>query len=941
MTEDKPARPAGGKTLFVHPPQVGQMRDPMMAEWNKTAGAPGPEADPTAVIDFSPMKTIFDNFLDVVGLPICIIDPQGRVLVSSRWQRVCMEFHRVAPGTLARCLESDTSLSRDLAEGKTYALYRCRNGLTDCATPITVEGVHIANLFVGQFLLAAPDAEAFRKQQEEFSFDKDAYAEAMAEVPIVDEDKLPAILRLMGGLAEQIARQSLTEHRVRVAYETVEQEVAARTQELAESHERLHKIADRVPGVVFQFRLRADGNTCIPYASDAIAGMFGAQPDEVRDDASAVFAATHPDDLDDLIASIKTSAEKLTPWQHEFRVRHADDLLRWVGGEALPQRQPDGSTLWHGFITDISERRRSMLLLKARLRLADLAATCSLHDLLVATLDEACALTGAETGFFHFLLPDQVTLSLQAWSTRTTEEFCGAAQGKGHYDIGAAGVWADSVRQRRSVVYNDYATLPNRKGLPEKHAAVRRVMSIPIFRDGLITAVLGVGNKSAAFDDADLAAVEALADLAWDLADRKRAEEALAERNTLVQRRYDSLRALNDIAALPPGRTDNQLKAALTLGAGHLGLPFGILAQTEGNRYTVVNHCAPPEAGFADGQVFALGETYCVLTLGADDVVAIPHVGESGHARHPCYLKTGLEAYIAAPIQVGGTVYGTVNFSSPMPYSRDFDEGDLEFMRLLARWVGSFLERQRAEAEVLAAKEAAEERACELAASNSELEQFAYVASHDLRQPLRMVSSYLTLIERRLGTHLDDEGREYFRFAMDGAHHMDRLIFDLLEYSRVGRHGDPSEPLDLADVATEGNRHLRLAAEEAGATVTLDTAEAPVIGNSSELARLFQNLIGNALKYRAADRLLRVTVSWQRADEGWVVSVADNGIGIAPQHQQDIFKIFRRLHTRKEYDGTGIGLSICQKIVKTHGGRMWVESEPDQGSTFYFTIPAV
>lgn len=940
MTEDKPEVSPSGKTLFVHPPQVGQMRDPMTADWNNSLGAPGPEDDPAALIDFAPMKAIFDNFLDVVGLPICIIDPQGRVLASSRWQRVCMEFHRVAPGTLARCLESDTSLSRDLADGKTYALYRCRNGLTDCATPIMVEGVHVANLFVGQFLMSAPDAEAFRKQQEEFGFDRDAYAEALAEVPIVAEEKLPAILRLMGGLAEQIARQSLAEHRVRASYAAVEHQVAERTRELAESHERLHKIADRVPGVVFQFRLRADGSTCVPYASDAIAVMFGARPDQVRDDASAVYAATHPDDVDDLIASIRLSAEKLAPWQHEFRVRHADGVLRWVGGEAVPQREPDGSVLWHGFITDISERRRTMLLLKARLRLADLAATCSLHDLLVATLDEACALTGAETGFFHFLLPDQVTLSLQAWSSRTTAEFCGAAQGLGHYDVAAAGVWADSVRERRSVVYNDYAALPDRKGLPDQHAAVRRLMSVPIFRDGVIVAVLGVGNKPIAFDDADLTAVEALADMAWDLADRKRAEEALAERNTLVQRRYDSLRALNDIAALPPGSAGDQLKAALTLGAAHLGLPFGILARTEGDRYTVVNHCAPPQAGLANGQVFALGETWCVLTLAADDVVAIAHIGESDHAGHPCYMKMGLEAYIAAPIRVGGRVYGTVNFSASAPYPRDFDEGDLEFMRLLARWVGSFLERQQAEAEVLAAKEAAEERARDLAASNSELEQFAYVASHDLRQPLRMVSSYLSLIERRIGSHLDDEGREYFMFAKDGASHMDRLILDLLEYSRVGRHGEAPRQINLGAVAMEGNRHLRLAAEEAGATVVLDTAEAPVIGNGSELARLFQNLIGNALKYRAADRPARVTVSWRRDGGDWVVSVADNGIGIAPEHQQDIFRIFSRLHTRKEYDGTGIGLSICQKIVKTHGGRIWIESEPGQGSTFYFTIPA-
>lgn len=948
--EDPPIQP-GNKTLFVRPPQVEQMRDPLNADWNLAIGLLGTAqsdgtgegalaADPATMIDFGPMNTVFANFLDVVGLPVAIIDLQGRVLASSRWQRLCMEFHRVAPGTLARCLESDTSLSRDLADGKSYALYRCRNGLTDCATPIIVEDVHIANLFVGQFLLAPADQEYFRRQQEEAGFDKDAYAAALAEVPIVSEEKLPAILRLMGGLAQQIAHQSFAERRVLASYMAVEREVAARTRELAESHERLRKIANQVPGVVYQFMQRADGSFCVPYVSDAFAAMFGAEPEEVREDAAKIFAVTHPDDLDGFVASIRTSAATLAPWGHEFRVRHPDGTVRWLGGEALPQRETDGATLWHGFITDITERKRMVMLLNARLRLAGLSATHSLHDLLVATLDEACTLTGAETGFYHFLLPDQVTLSLQAWSTRTTREFCGATKETCHYDIGAAGVWADSVRQRRSVIYNDYPALPTRKGLPENHAEVRRLMSVPIFRKGKIIAVIGVGNKPTAFDQGDLSVVETLADLAWDLADRKRAEDALAERNTLVQRRYDSLRALNDIAALPPGSEDHQLVHALALGARHLGLPFGIIARVEGDHYTIVNHSTPPGAGFENGQVFPLGDTYCALTLHADDVLAFPHVGRSDHASHPCYRRFGLEAYIAAPIRVGGGVYGTVNFSAPTPYDRDFDEGDLEFVRLLARWVGSFIEHQRAEAEVVAAKEAAEERARELASSNSDLEQFAYVASHDLRQPLRMVNSFLTLIERRFAAKLDNEGREFIGFARDGALHMDRLILDLLEYSRVGRHGEAPEHIDLAEVASEGGHQLRLVAEETGASVNLETSAAPVIGNRSELARLFQNLIGNAIKYRSPERAPHVAVYWRQDNGEWVVSVVDNGIGIAPEYQHDIFKIFRRLHTSREYEGTGIGLAICQKVVKNHGGRIWIESQPGQGSTFHFTIPA-
>ncbi|HLN23123.1 MAG TPA: GAF domain-containing protein, partial [Patescibacteria group bacterium] len=287
-------------------------------------------------------------------------------------------------------------------------------------------------------------------------------------------------------------------------------------------------------------------------------------------------------------------------------------------------------------------------LLQARLRLSTVSTSHPLHDLLVATLDEVCDLTGSQTGFYHFLLPDQVTLSLQAWSTRTTREFCHATEEPRHYDIDAAGVWADAVRQGRSVIYNDYPSMPERKGLPQGHAEVRRLMSVPILRDGRIQAVIGVGNKATDYDQRDLAVVEILADLAWDLAERKRAEAALAERTVLVQRRYESLRALNDIAALPPTAAEQQLAQALALGAKHLALPLGIISHIDGETYTVLHHCAPPAAGLTDGLVFDLGKTYCAITVHAQDVVAIPHMAQSDHAGHPCYREFSLETYIGA-----------------------------------------------------------------------------------------------------------------------------------------------------------------------------------------------------------------------------------------------------------------------------------------------------
>jgi PAS domain S-box-containing protein len=228
----------------------------------------------------------------------------------------------------------------------------------------------------------------------------------------------------------------------------------------------------------------------------------------------------------------------------------------------------------------------------------------------------------------------------------------------------------------------------------------------------------------------------------------------------------------------------------------------------------------------------------------------------------------------------------------------------------------------------------------DLKRSNAELEQFAYVASHDLRQPLRMVGSFLTLLERRLGDTLDADGKSYLDFAVSGARRMDRLILDLLEYSRVGRqHGPPTETLDLAEVMGDVTSTLAVDIGESGSTVDVRGPLPIIEGNRIECGRLFQNLLANAIKYRRPGVAPQVVVSADETETEWVVSVADNGIGIAPESHQRVFGIFQRLVTQEEYEGTGIGLAVCRKIAEHHGGRIWVASQPDQGSTFSVAFP--
>ncbi|QLG62456.1 MEDS domain-containing protein [Halorarum salinum] len=226
-----------------------------------------------------------------------------------------------------------------------------------------------------------------------------------------------------------------------------------------------------------------------------------------------------------------------------------------------------------------------------------------------------------------------------------------------------------------------------------------------------------------------------------------------------------------------------------------------------------------------------------------------------------------------------------------------------------------------------------------LEASNDRLEQFAYAASHDLQEPLRMVSSYLQLIEDRYKDELDEDGEEFIEFAVDGADRMRTMVKGLLEYSRVETRGDPLEPVDLDAVFDDVLSDLRIQIEESNAGITAD--ELPrVTGDASQLRQVLQNLLENAITY-SGDEPPRIHVSAERAGSEWNVSVRDEGIGIEPEHQERVFEVFQRLHTRGEYDGTGIGLALCERIVERHDGEIRVESDPGQGTTFSFTLPAV
>jgi len=290
--------------------------------------------------------------------------------------------------------------------------------------------------------------------------------------------------------------------------------------------------------------------------------------------------------------------------------------------------------------------------------------------------------------------------------------------------------------------------------------------------------------------------------------------------------------------------------------------------------------------------------------------------------------KQGLRTACGFPVWIGQDLFGVLEFLSASPA---FPDAVLqETLSSVSTQAGLFLERTQAE-------ERLRQTSANLQRSNTDLQQFAYVASHDLFEPLRMVTSYLQLLSHRYKDKLDAQAHDFIGLALDGAKRMEALIHDLLEYSRVDIRGRSFERTECEQVLKAVLSNLKVAIEESGAVIHSGPLPA-ALGDRVQLIQLFQNLIGNAIKFRGTEAP-RVEIRAEECESQWRFTVQDNGIGIDPKYFERIFVLFQRLHTRQEYAGTGMGLAICKKIVERHGGRIWVESTPGQGTTFIFTLP--
>jgi PAS domain S-box-containing protein len=287
-----------------------------------------------------------------------------------------------------------------------------------------------------------------------------------------------------------------------------------------------------------------------------------------------------------------------------------------------------------------------------------------------------------------------------------------------------------------------------------------------------------------------------------------------------------------------------------------------------------------------------------------------------------------IHSFLSVPVLIGQELAGQIALANP---ARDYTERDLVLVERMASLYAIALQRIQVDKEI-------QQYAADLERSNQELEQFGFVISHDLQEPVRVVQGYLDLLKRRCSDELDDKATLYLDYAVDGAERMQQMIDALLDLSRVETRGKPFTRTDAGAVLERTLGLLARAIQDAGAKVT-HTKLPTVMADEGQLAQVFQNLITNALKFRREDVPPRIHVAAEEQEDTWALSISDNGIGLDPAQADRIFEIFQRLHTAEEYPGLGIGLALCKRIVARHGGRIWVETTPGEGSTFTFTLP--
>ncbi len=688
--------------------------------------------------------------------------------------------------------------------------------------------------------------------------------------------------------------------------------------QLAEQLRLMRNIAERVPGLTYQARRNPDGTAQITYVNDRALAMLEFTPEELMADVRRLYARVHPDDLKATLASIDISARDLTVWSHSYRVVLPRQGLRWHQVNAAPLREPDGSVVWHGYTTDITEERQAQHRAERQQRMLDAvrqaqASFIEAEDKRRAfegLLDAFLKVTGSHYGFIGEVLQDpagQPYLRTHAVTDISWDEASHQHYHQ-HRDTGMVfrnlkTLFGHAMTSRAPVIANHPAHDPRRGGLPPGHPAMESFLGVPLMVGEDMVAMVGLANQEGGYGEEDIQFLSPLLGAVRQLVLAHRALVARAETEAALQAERQRLAWI--LEATRPGIWEADLGVgSLRVDARWAQIVGYTLEELQPVTLTTWESLTHPED---------LKEALRLSNLHIQG--AIPYYECDIRMRH----KQGHWVWV----NTRGRVH------------RRTDDGRVMYMS------GTHLDitdRVTAQEEVRALNASLEqrvrERTAQLERSMRDMEAISYSIAHDLRAPLRSVNGFVTLIQETEGSRLSPEGADMFARVARSSANMGRMITDMLELLRVVQVDMAPVPVDMVPLT----RSVVDALTPEGGALHVQVGHMPqALGDATLLRQVLSNLIDNAIKYSRHLPGPQVTVGFDIPQEAYFVR--DNGMGFDMRRAGKLFGLFQRLHPGSEVPGMGVGLAIVSRIIERHGGRVWAESAPGQGAVFWFRLP--